>query len=174
MRMSILLSCGNTGGNMDLPHSEVCDVPFKALDMFNLVADVESYPAFLPWCKGAHILSQEPNPDNPDEVIILADLQVGYSFFSETFRSKVFLNQIKGEIRTEYVSGPFKFLRNRWLFEDISLTETEPRTKVHFFIDFSFKNPLLQKVMGAFFERAFLKMFQAFEQRAFDLYKNHR
>ncbi len=132
--------------------------PYPSEQLYDLVADIEKYPEFLPWCAAARVLSRS-------ETEIIADLSVGYTFFRETFRSRVHLTP-KTRIEVEYITGPFHYLNNHWIFKESS----EKGTYIDFFIDFEFRNALFQKATQRIFESAFDKMLMAFEKRARDLY----
>lgn len=133
-------------------------LPYTPEQLFDLVADIEKYPEFLPWCLDAHILSREENS-------LLADLTLGYSFFRETFQSKVHLTP-KIRIDVEYVRGPFHFLNNHWVFKE----NLNGGTDIEFFIDFQFHNHLFQGMIQKVFESAFDQMLGAFEKRAEKIY----
>lgn len=125
--------------------------PQKSL--YNLVADVQAYPTFLPWCQSIKIIEQ-------GEGYIIADLTVGHGLFRETFRSKVLL--IPNEkIEVHYQQGPFKHLHNHWIFEQI----TDQETAVTFFIDFEFKSRILQSLMEKFFAESTNRLMTAFENK---------
>jgi len=123
-----------------------------------LVADVEKYPEFLPWCVASRILSKS-------ETEIVADLSVGYKLFRETFRSRVHLTP-KSRIDVEYITGPFNSLNNHWTFRP-----APGGTHVDFFIDFEFRNSLFQSATQQVFEVAFNQMLNSFEKRAQKLYE---
>ena len=144
-------------------HEHVRDVPYTADNMFSLVAGIDRYPEFLPWCSGARIRRREIVNGNE---VLLADLIVSYKVFREKFTSRVTLDQEKKIIDVEYVQGPFSYLHNNWRFERLS----DGSTRIHFCIDFEFRSATLQKMMGAVFSRAFAKMMQAFINRADELY----
>ncbi|MEB3703028.1 Type II toxin-antitoxin system RatA family toxin [Candidatus Bealeia paramacronuclearis] len=129
-------------------------LPYPFQNLYDLVLDVEKYPEFLPWCLACKI--REKGDD-----FFVADLAVGYKFFRETFRSRVEF-EINQKISVEYLSGPFQYLKNEWGFTPLSPTETQ----VDFMIDFEFKNRFLQKTIQPLFDAAFLKMFDAFSERA--------
>lgn len=141
-------------------HAEVRTLPHTAQQMFDLVADVEKYPEFLPWCVDCRIKSQQG-------MKLLADLTVGYKIFRETFTSEVTLDTDKMTIQVKYLNGPFKYLNNSWKF----LSKGKAKCDVDFFIDFEFNNGLLQKAMTVFFNEAVRRMIAAFEQRAKDVYR---
>lgn len=144
-------------------HSETRELPYKAQQMFDLVADVDRYPEFLPWCEAARVRSRVP--DGPKEVM-LADLVIGFKVFRERFGSRVDLYGEAMKIDTEYLDGPFKYLVSTWQFEDIG----ENRCKVGFEVDFEFRNRILQGAAGLFFNEAMQRVVRAFEARAEALY----
>ena len=132
--------------------------------MFDLVADVESYPQFLPMCEGLAIQSRK---ERDGKVLLIADMTVGYKRIRETFRSQVLLDRAELIIESKYIDGPFKYLNNRWRFLDKSATSSD----VNFFIDYEFKSRMLGLVMGSMFDIAFRKFTQAFEARADTVYR---
>jgi coenzyme Q-binding protein COQ10 len=133
-------------------------LPYRPDQLYDLVADVEKYPEFLPWCLGVRVLSRS-------EKDLVVDLIVGYKFFRETFRSKVHLTP-KTRIDVEYITGPFHHLNNHWVFK----AGADSGTNVDFFIDFQFKNSFFQSATQMVFEGAFDKMLTAFEKRAQEVY----
>ncbi|NDA47750.1 MAG: type II toxin-antitoxin system RatA family toxin [Alphaproteobacteria bacterium] len=146
-------------------------VNHSAQDMFDLVADVETYPDFLPLCTGLRIRKRQQDQQGRD--VLIADMSVGYKAIRETFTSKVTLDRSKKEILVEYVDGPFERLINRWTFSDESEPQEGKRTKsrVDFFIDYEFRNRMLGMLMGAMFDSAFRRFAEAFEQRADVMYR---
>lgn len=144
-------------------HAETKILPYTPAQMFDLVADIESYPAFLPWCLDCRIIEQHTVKGQQK---ILASLTIGYKIFRETFTSEVTLDAKGRNIDVRYIRGPFRYLNNHWHFAPVSKDKCE----VAFNIDFEFRTPLLQKVMGLFFNEAVRRMIQAFEQRALTLY----
>ncbi len=133
-------------------------LPYRADQLYDLVADIERYPEFLPWCSAVRLLSKS-------ETEIVADLVVGYKFFRETFRSRVHLIP-RTRIDVEYITGPFHYLNNHWVFKE----GPQSGTNVDFFIDFQFRNSLFQRATQLVFENAFNQMLTAFEKRAHQLY----
>jgi coenzyme Q-binding protein COQ10 len=133
-------------------------LPYTPQQLFDLVADVEKYPLFLPWCLAARLLSKS-------ETEIVADLCVGYKLFRETFRSRVHLTPPL-RIDVEYVTGPFHSLNNHWVFKPAPGFGTH----IDFLIDFEFRNSLFQSAAQQVFEVAFNQMLHAFEKRAHELY----
>ena len=139
-------------------HQETRTLPYSADQMFDLVAGIERYPDFLPWCKGAHILSR-------DKEGILADLVVGTSLFHEKFTTHVTLDRARA-ITVDYRSGPLSHLSNVWSFKPKGRKSCE----ISFAVDFDFRSPLLRAAMAVFFDRALIRMVAAFEERAKELY----
>jgi len=124
-----------------------------------LVADVERYPDFLPWCRDARILSR-------NEKGFVADLVVGTRLLRETFTSKVRLDRPRA-ITVTYCSGPLSRLATSWTFKALP----QKQCGVSFSVDFDFRSPLLRAAMTVFFDRALTKMVVAFEDRAKILYR---
>ena len=143
-------------------HSETRQLPYTAQQMYDLVADVGSYPEFLPWTAAARIRSDE---DRSDHRVMEADLVISFKVFRERFTSRVVLWPEQKKIDTEYLDGPFKYMKSNWHFED-----NLDGCQVHFFVDFEFKNAILQKVIGVVFNEAMQRIVRAFEARAEALY----
>ena len=143
-------------------HSETRLLPYSAEQMYALVSDVANYPAFLPWTAAARIRSVE---DLGDHQIMLADLIISFKVFRESFGSKVTLWPAKQQIDTAYLDGPFKHMESRWTFRDVP-----GGCEVGFFVDFEFRNRLLQGAAGLFFNEAMTRVVRAFEGRAKTLY----
>ncbi len=139
-------------------HAEKKHLPYTPEQLFDLVADVERYPDFLPWCSACRVTSREEN-------VFYADLVIGYKMIRESFRSRV--TALKPDhIHVQYLSGPMKHLSNHWRF----IKEPDGSCTIDFFVEFEFKNILLQKLIQLFFDEAVKKMVGAFEGRAKDLY----
>ena len=143
-------------------HTETRPLPYSAEQMYSLVADVARYPEFLPWCAAARIRSVTPEGDRE---IMLADLVISFKVFRERFGSRVTLAPKDRRIETEYLDGPFKYMHSTWAFRD-----TEAGCEVDFFVDFEFRNAILQSVIGVVFNDAMLRIVRAFERRAAALY----
>ncbi|WP_370931241.1 type II toxin-antitoxin system RatA family toxin [Bartonella sp. DGB1] len=139
-------------------------VRHKSEQMFNLVADVEKYPEFLPMCKKL-IITDSYTED--DKVFLVADMTVNYKGFEETFTSQVTLDKINHLINVEYIDGPFKYLHNYWSFKDDNDINT---CQVEFFIEYEFKNKLLNFALSGIFDKIFKNFSEVFEQRADFLY----
>lgn len=140
-------------------HAEKRLLPHRHEQVFDLVADVERYPEFLPWCLACRIKRRE------SPALFTADLIIGFKMIRERFTSRVTLNR-PDRIDVTYQDGPFRYLNNHWRFE-----ETEDGgCLIDFYIDFEFKSKTLQKVIGTLFNEAVQRMVNAFERRADHLY----
>jgi coenzyme Q-binding protein COQ10 len=139
-------------------------VRHAAGDMFDLVADVERYPEFVPLCGAMKIRCREA-PSNGNEIIV-ADMTVAYKLIRETFRSRVTLDRPKLQILVEYIDGPFRHMENRWTFRPAGERECD----VEFFIAYEFRSRVLGALMGAMFDAAFRRFAAAFERRADEIY----
>ncbi len=139
-------------------HNEQRIVPFCPDQIFDLVADVASYPKFLPWCVGARIRLRQEN-------FLVADLMIGYKFVRERFTSKVRLDRNACRIDIEYAEGPFRYLENHWIFHD-----HPDGCQIDFRVDFEFRSRMLQRIITVLFNEAVHRMVSAFEARAHDLY----
>ena len=137
-------------------------VSHSAANMFALVADVERYPEFVPLCESLRVVSRRPEGGRE---IVTAAMTVAYKLLRETFTSRVVLEPEARQITVNYIDGPFRYLDNRWRFE-----ETATGSNVHFFIDYEFKSRILGAVMGSMFDRAFRMFSEAFETRATKIY----
>ncbi|MEI4486499.1 type II toxin-antitoxin system RatA family toxin [Frigidibacter sp. MR17.14] len=144
-------------------HAETRKLPYTAQQMYDLVADVPRYPEFLPWCSAARLRSTTARPDGA--TAIEADLVISFKVFREKFGSRVVLWPEARKIDTEYLDGPFKYMKSNWAFRD-----TATGCEVDFFVDFEFKNAILQGIIGVVFGEAVRRMVQAFETRAAKLY----
>ena len=144
-------------------HAETKILPYTAAPMFALVADVARYPEFLPWTSAARIRSRRPVEGGE---VMEADLVISFKVFRERFGSRVVLWPEVLKIDTEYLDGPFKFMRSNWAFVD----RDDGGSDVSFFVDFEFKNAILQGVIGVVFDQAMRKIVKAFEDRAVALY----
>ena len=143
-------------------HSETRVLPYTPQQMYDLVADVRSYPEFLPWTAAARIRSERPVGDT---VVMLADLVISFKVFRERFGSRVVLHPREKRIETSYVDGPFRHMDSVWTFAD-----APGGVEVGFDVDFEFKSRLLQGAAGMFFNDAMQRIVRAFERRAAALY----
>ena len=139
-------------------------VHHTASQMFDLVADVERYPEFVPLCQSLKIRQRTPKDDGTE--IIVADMTVSFKLVRETFTSRVTLDRPNLKILVEYLKGPFSNLENRWTFEPSSETDCD----VGFFLSYEFKSRMLAMLMGTMFDTAFQRFAAAFEKRADAVY----
>jgi coenzyme Q-binding protein COQ10 len=140
-------------------HREKRVLPYTPEQIFDLVADVERYPEFLPWCVGARISRRE-------EGLIVADLMIGFKMIRERYTSKVRLDR-PHRVDVDYGNdGPFRYLENHWQF---NRTE-DGGCEVDFFLDFEFRSRMLQRLIGVVFQEAVRRMVAAFESRAKKIY----
>lgn len=140
---------------------EVRRLPFSAAQMFDLVADVARYGEFLPWVVATRVKS-----DSEHEMV--ADMLVGFNALREKFTSRVEKDR-PGRIKVHYVDGPMRDLDNVWLFRDVPEAEGGG-CEVEFDVRFTFRSAMFERLAGQYFDRAFRKMVQAFEDRAAVLY----
>jgi len=138
-------------------HSETQFLPYSPERLFDLVADIESYPEFLPWCVGCRVLKREGN-------VVTADLMVGFRMLRETFTSEVTLDRPR-RIDVRYTRGPLRYLNNHWVFRP-----KDGGCDIDFHIDFEFHSMLLKRVMQPLFHEAVRRMVSAFAARAKALY----
>ncbi len=139
-------------------------VGHTARQMYDLVADVEKYPEFLPLCDALKVRARVPQ-GAAGEVLTCA-MDVGYGPIKERFTSRVTLNPEALHIHSTYIDGPFRRMDNTWQFVDLSAG----RSEVVFFIDYEFKSMMLQMLMGSMFDIAFRRFTAAFEERARKVY----
>ena len=140
-------------------HAEERHSPFTPDQLFDLVADIERYPEFLPWCVAARVRRREGKT-------VWADLIIGFKMFRERFTSKVTMDRPAHRIDVAYTDGPFRYLNNHWLFKPAP----DGGTLIDFYVDFEFRSIMLQKIIGALFGEAVKRMVAAFEHRAEQLY----
>ena len=138
-------------------------VHHAATDMFDLVADVDKYPQFVPLCSALTVKSRA---EKDGKTILVADMTVAYKIIRETFTSRVTLDRQGLKIMVEYLNGPFKRMQNRWTFYPVEAKVCD----VEFFIDYEFRSRTLAVLMGAMFDAAFRRFAVAFEQRADEIY----
>jgi coenzyme Q-binding protein COQ10 len=139
-------------------HSETRIVPYSAQQLYDLVMDIGKYPEFLPWCLGARINSRGKSD-------LEADVLIGYKVFREKFSSRVHFVAPK-TIEVEYLKGPMRHLHNKWSFRDLK----QGQCQIDFYVDFSLKSKLFENIVDQFFQKALVKMINAFEARALDVY----
>ena len=135
-------------------------VRHSAGEMFDLVADVERYPEFVPLCRSLKVRQRGSGPDGVE--VLVADMTAAYKLISERFTSRVTLDRPNLRILVEYLDGPFSRLENRWTFRPAG----EGSCDVEFFISYEFKSRMLALLMGSMFDLAFRRFAAAFERRA--------
>jgi coenzyme Q-binding protein COQ10 len=139
-------------------------VHHSAPQMFDLVADIERYPEFVPLCKSMRIRQRTAKPDGTE--IVVADMTVSFNLVREAFTSRVTLDRPNLKIFVEYLQGPFSNLENRWNFE----AKSDADCDVGFFLSYEFKSRMLAMLMGTMFDTAFQRFAAAFEKRADAIY----
>ena len=139
-------------------------VAHSAAHMFDLVADVERYPEFVPLCESLSVRRRVASGEGVD--ILVADMTVAYKVFRESFTSRVTLDRPRLSIVVEYLDGPFSRLENRWTFAP----QGEGACDVEFYISYEFRSRTLGLLMGAMFDAAFRRFAEAFEKRADEVY----
>jgi coenzyme Q-binding protein COQ10 len=139
-------------------------VRHSATEMFDLVADIERYPAFVPLCRDLRVRDRRAAPERE---VLTADMTVAYKLFAETFKSRVTLDRPAQTIVVEYLDGPFRSLENRWRFKDLPGGGSE----VDFYIAYALKSFALDLLVGSVFDRVYQRMVEAFERRANAIYR---
>src|SRR6202051_3268215 len=135
-------------------------VQHSAPQMFDLVADVERYPEFVPLCNSLKIRQRTPKPDGTE--IVVCEMTVAFKLVREAFTTRVTLDRPNLKILVEYLQGPFSNLENRWSFEPKSETTCD----VGFYLSYEFKSRMLAMLTGTMFDTAFQRFAAAFEKRA--------
>lgn len=143
-------------------------VNHSASEMFDLVADVELYPEFVPLCSALKVRQRMAKPDGTE--VLVADMTVSFKLVKESFTSRVTLDRANLKILVEYLQGPFSNLENRWTFEPKGIQEGEGVCDVGFFLAYEFKSRMLAMLMGSMFDAAFARFSIAFEKRADAIY----
>ncbi|MDH5748967.1 MAG: type II toxin-antitoxin system RatA family toxin [Rhodospirillales bacterium] len=141
-------------------HAEKRILPHSPEKLFDLVADVEKYPEFLPWCVATRIKSRDGD-------VLTSDMVIGFKMFRERFTTKVTLDKPR-RIDVAYLNGPFRYLNNHWIFEPAE----NGHCLIDFYVDFEFRSKILQKMIGVVFNEAVKVMVSSFEKRADELYGN--
>jgi coenzyme Q-binding protein COQ10 len=139
-------------------HAEKKMLPYSQSQIYDMVADVVAYPDFLPWCIATRIRSVDDNQ-------LVADMVIGFKMFREQFTSRVELNEPRS-IEVKYENGPFKYLKNKWVFE----SDENGNCLVDFSVEFEFRSQILEIAIGKIFTEAVHRMVSAFEKRADTLY----
>ncbi len=143
-------------------HAEKRALPYSPEQLFDLVASVDRYPEFLPWCRAARITRREGN-------VLYADLVIGFKLFHDSFTSRVTLDH-PGAIDVQYVKGPMRHLNNHWRF----IPQPGGGCVIDFYVDFEFRSAIVQRLIGVLFNEAVQRMVSAFEARAKQLYGPRR
>jgi len=139
-------------------------VRHNAGEMFDLVADMERYPEFVPLCQSMRVLRRTPGAEGIETAV--ADMTIAYKVVRETFTSRVTLDRSNLQIMVEYLDGPFSRMQNRWDFHPVG----DHLCDVEFFISYEFKSRMFAMLMGAMFDTAFRRFALAFERRADQVY----
>jgi coenzyme Q-binding protein COQ10 len=142
-------------------------VRHSASAMFDLVADVERYPEFVPLCESLTV--RQRTADDGGRQVIITDMTVAYKFIRESFTSRVTLDRGNLTILVEYLEGPFRRMNNHWAFHPID----EGTCEVEFFLAYEFRSRTLGLLMGSVFDAAFRRFAAAFERRADEVYGAH-
>ncbi|MFN4281918.1 MAG: type II toxin-antitoxin system RatA family toxin [Alphaproteobacteria bacterium] len=148
-------------------HAEQKYMPYSPEQLYALVADIEKYPQFLPWCAGARIRERR-------EREVIADLVIGFKMIREKFTSRVTLTPpgtderggVAPRIDVAYIDGPMRHMSNKWVFN----AQPDGGTLIDFHVEFEFRSKLLETLIGALFHEAVKRMVNAFEARAANLY----
>jgi coenzyme Q-binding protein COQ10 len=144
-------------------------VKHSAAKMFDLVADIERYPEFVPLCRTMRVIRRA---QLADRAVIIAEMTVAYKLIRESFTSRVTLDEVKRTILVEYLDGPFSRMENRWTFRPVEdragddAGAAPAACDVGFFISYEFRSRALGLLMGAMFDTAFRRFASAFERRA--------
>jgi coenzyme Q-binding protein COQ10 len=138
-------------------------VEHSADDMFALVGRVDDYPKFLPLCEALSVKRREPTARGE---VLIATMTVGYKLVRESFTTRVELDRKARSIFVEYLDGPFSYLENRWTFKPLG----EGACEVDFYIAYSFRSRLFERLVGGLFDKAVQKYTEAFEARADAVY----
>ena len=143
-----------------MPHFDARKrVPHSADAMFDLVADVERYPEFLPFCENLTVRARD---DDGERQILVADMTIGYKLVRETITSRVTLDRKAMEITADNITGPFRQMQNRWTFVPLDGGGCE----IRFTISYEFKSRTLSVLVGGLFDKVFRRFTDAFETRA--------
>ncbi|HWG05707.1 MAG TPA: type II toxin-antitoxin system RatA family toxin [Beijerinckiaceae bacterium] len=154
-------------------------VRYSAAQMFDLVADVESYPQFLPLCQALRVRRRAESGEGVGTII--AEMEVGFRGIHQSFTSRVTLDRPRLNILVEYIDGPFRHMENRWSFRNVRIADkiaaegpADDGSTVEFYISYEFRSRTLGLLMGGMFDTAFRKFAEAFERRADEVYGGQR
>jgi coenzyme Q-binding protein COQ10 len=152
-------------------HSEKRFLPYAPAQLFELVAAVDRYPEFLPWCLAARVRPAGTLPGTPRKSLLVADLLIGFRMMRARYTSRITL-QAPSRIDVACVEGPFRYLNNYWAFEPVAPSDAYPSggTMISFHIGFAFRSSMLQSLLGVLFDEVTSRMVAAFEGRAKQLY----
>ena len=150
-------------------HSTTRRVHHSAEEMFDLVADVERYPEFLPLCQSLVVRRRKILEEGRE--LVVADMRVGFKAIRESFTSRITLDRPALAITVEYIEGPFRSLENRWTFKPDPASPDGNGAIVSFFIEYEFRSRMLGMLMGSMFDSAFRRFAEAFETRADQVYR---
>ena len=134
-------------------------VHHSAQNMFDLVADMERYPAFVPLCE-RHVIRSRRRCGEAE--ILITEMTVAYALFRETFRTRVTLDRPSGRILVHAIEGPLRQLETRWTFQP----RRDSSCDVGFYLSYELASRTLALLMGAVFDAAFARFVEAFEGRA--------
>ena len=140
------------------------EIPCSKENLIKMVLDIEKYPEFVPWCINGKIHDKN---DKGDKIEIIADLTIGKSFFSETYKSFVTYEKSSDSIHVTNIDGPLKYLENKWFFN-----QKGNNSEVNFQVEFELKNRILNLFMIKYFDKGLKKIADAFEKRAIELFKS--
>jgi len=138
-------------------------VAHSADDMYALVSRVEDYPQFLPLIEALHVKRRD---ETGGKETLIATMQVGYKLIRESFTTKVTLDASARTIFVEYLDGPFSHLENRWQF----IPRADGGSDIDFYIAYSFRSWMFERLVGGLFDKAVRKYTNAFEARADAVY----
>lgn len=133
-------------------------LPYSAEKMYDVVADIRSYPAFLNWCDDMQIISE-----TSEQVVAKLMIAYGKLKFSFTTQNKVVMNE---SISMNLVDGPFSSLTGLWTIQHLN----DKASKVSLEMDFIFDNPITHKLFGRVFQKVISAQLDAFQARAEQLY----
>lgn len=133
-------------------------VPYSARQMFDLVADVEAYPEFLPWCSDVEVHSWRND-------VAEVTLELARGGLRKRFRTRNCM-QPPARMDLSLVGGPFRHLEGGWRFEPVG----DDGSKVVLDLAFEFDSRLLDLVIGAYFEDICNRLVDAFTRRAVAVY----
>ncbi|KAK4530138.1 hypothetical protein CCYA_CCYA03G0995 [Cyanidiococcus yangmingshanensis] len=139
-------------------------VPFTTHELYSVVADVERYQEFVPWCTGSRVVRRF------GERLLEAELKVGFQLFHEEYISLVRLEPGRAVRATATTSRLFENLVNEWRFRP---AENPKESWVYFYVDFRFRSPLYRTAVDLFFNEVAKKMVRAFEERAQVVHREH-